>query len=113
MSNYDREALRGFGERVIVGAEVVNGTGDVMLFARQHDGEDSHSVILHFTPDQWDDQTSSMAFTCATDERSHTYLLPVGCCPGWVWRSRIISVTMMSVAASEESSSPFSVESNR
>ena len=52
MSNYDREALRGFGERVIVGAEVVNGTGDVMLFARQHDGEDSHSVILHFTPDQ-------------------------------------------------------------
>ena len=52
MSNYDRESLRGFGERVIVSAEVVNGTGDVMLFARQHDGEDSDSVILHFTPDQ-------------------------------------------------------------
>jgi hypothetical protein len=47
------------------------------------------TATLQFTPDQWDDQTSNMTFTCATDGRSHTYVLPVGCCPGWVWRSRI------------------------
>ncbi len=47
------------------------------------------TATLQFTPDQWDDQTSSMTFTCATDGRSHTYVLPVGCCPGWVWRGRI------------------------
>jgi hypothetical protein len=47
------------------------------------------TAALQFTPDQWDDQTSSMTFTCATDGCSHTYLMPVGCCPGWVWRSRI------------------------
>src|SRR5262249_12096095 len=49
----------------------------------------SSAAALQFTPDGWDDQTSSMTFTCATDERRHTYLLPVGCCPGWVWRSHI------------------------
>ncbi len=52
MSNYNRESLKGFEELVIVGAEVVNGTGDVTLYARQHDGEDAESVILHFTPTQ-------------------------------------------------------------
>jgi hypothetical protein len=60
--------------------------------------EPSSTAALHFTPDQWDDQTSSMAFTCATDERSHTYLLPVGCCPGWVWRSRISRLRIVAPA---------------
>lgn len=52
MGNYSREALKGFEEQVIVGAEVVNGTGDVMLTARQHEGDDAETVILHMTPEQ-------------------------------------------------------------
>jgi hypothetical protein len=52
VSNYNHESLKGFEELVIIGAEVINGTGDVKLTVRQHEGEDADTVILHFTPDQ-------------------------------------------------------------
>ena len=52
MSNYNTGSLKGFEEQVFVGAEVVNGTGDVKFTARQDDGEDAGTVILHFTPEQ-------------------------------------------------------------
>jgi hypothetical protein len=52
VSNYNRESLKGFEEQIVVGAEVVNGTGGVQLFAREHNGEDADSVIFNFTPEQ-------------------------------------------------------------
>jgi hypothetical protein len=52
VSNYSKEALRGFEDNITVGAEIANGTGEVMLTASQHDGDDADTVILHFTPEQ-------------------------------------------------------------
>jgi hypothetical protein len=52
VSNYDLESLKDFEEQVTVGAEIVNGTGDVKLVARQHPGDDADTVILHFTPER-------------------------------------------------------------
>jgi hypothetical protein len=46
VSNYNWESLKGFEDQVLVGAEVVNGTGDVKLNTRQHAGGDSDAVIL-------------------------------------------------------------------
>ena len=50
MSNYDRELL--FGGQVRVGAEVINGTGDVQVDVAQGPGEDAESVMLSMTPEQ-------------------------------------------------------------
>lgn len=52
-------------------------------------GPDAPTVTLQFAPDDWNDQTSSMTFVCPVDSQQHTYLLPMGCCPAWVWRSRV------------------------
>jgi hypothetical protein len=46
-------------------------------------------ATLQFTPDAWDSQATSMTFDCPLDGREHIYLVPVGSCPGWVWRARI------------------------
>lgn len=56
------------------------------------------TATLQFTPEVWDDQTSSMTFDCPLDGREHSYLVPVGCCPGWVWRSQISRLRLQAPA---------------
>lgn len=51
MSNCNFEALRGFEDRIIVGAEVVNGTGEVRVEFYQ--ATDDFSGVHHtLTPEQ-------------------------------------------------------------
>lgn len=56
MSNCNWESLRGFEEQVLVGAEVVNGTGEVRLKLYQKPesmrGEDGDVVFLTMTTGQ-------------------------------------------------------------
>lgn len=40
---------------------------------------------LEYTPTDWDDQTLLLTFDCVADGRERTYVLPVGCSPGWLW----------------------------
>jgi len=52
MSNYDYTGLPGFEEQVIVGAEMINGTGQVLLKVYESADEDAEAVFLTFTPDE-------------------------------------------------------------
>lgn len=48
MSNYDREYFAALGQRIIVGAEVVNGTGEVLFeFSDDVDQERVIFVMPH------------------------------------------------------------------
>jgi hypothetical protein len=53
VSNYDWERLRGFEKQVLVGAEIVNGRGDVWLKVFDDETDQASSYIhLRMTPDQ-------------------------------------------------------------
>lgn len=53
MSNCNWEHLRGYEEHVLVGAEVVNGTGEVRLRLYQEAGDvDAGAVHLNMTADE-------------------------------------------------------------
>ena len=53
MSNYDWERLRGFEKQVLVGAEIVNGRGDVWLKVYDDESDEaSGHVHLNMTADQ-------------------------------------------------------------
>ena len=52
VSNCNWERLRGYEEQILVGAEVVNGTGEVRLeFLQEPASPDSESLFLTMTPD--------------------------------------------------------------
>lgn len=73
-----------------------------LLMTFSASGESSGSgfstATLQFTPDVWDDQTSSMTFDCPLDGREHSYLVPVGSCPAWVWRRCISRLRLQAPA---------------
>ena len=53
MSNFDWERLHGFEKQVLVGAEIVNGRGDVWLKVYDDETDQASSyVYLHMTPGQ-------------------------------------------------------------
>jgi transcriptional regulator len=51
MSNYSYNTLPGFEEQVIVGAEEINGTGEVVLKVYD-EADDEEGVYLKFTPEE-------------------------------------------------------------
>ena len=61
MSNYNWKALKGLEELVSVGAEVVNGTGQVQVRVRQEPGEEAEKVFLGMTAGQALDFASLLA----------------------------------------------------
>jgi hypothetical protein len=52
MSNYDYTTLEGFEEQVIVGAEMINGTGQVVMKTYESADPNAEPVFLAFTPDE-------------------------------------------------------------
>lgn len=74
---------------------------ELQLDARWHKPgpPETETLTIEFTPTDWGGQTSSVTLDILPIGTQRWYLIPIGCSPGWSWRSRIAKVRLTTAAS--------------